>query len=893
MASRYGDCCMGAECSMPDKTVTFYHRCIKCSGFLHVVCGVTDMDDVTTCLKCVELNRKTVGGKSPRKAVVTFLEAQRTTGATTTTPDAATGTTEATTATPDADADDLPTTPTLTPPTPGALPPKTTSRKKQKRDGTETRIGLGKRIKVTRGDIFHVLSPNQRQHIPQDIGNSYPLFGTVIGGGGNKTAKKGWDIELDVLPADEKKVLNVSRNKLSVLAPGEDKNVEKHLTQSEKLHEIISEEEEKKKKMSPMNKCQADFAALSKDVRAEAKVFEMTYGKNPSECLQWEILGDQEHHIDNAFVPPTSSDVVNSCFDFEADLEKNFFDHIFPSVTGHAAIIDKYLADPRATYYETVKNHKITFLDDSEPDPDWKIKQCYLLIIAAAAELENGVENLWKSGMKRMRRSYPDFGRFMGINEMQAFCSAAPYAWADPQYWYLPERDTPWEMFLPCIYGFNDRRQRLIKTMMIMLDESMSGWRPKTSKLGGLPNITFEPRKPTPLGTMFRNGAECFSGILVFQDAVQAPEVQSRKEFYNEPSHLPGNPPITAHAAEVLRQVKGARIPKGGWVGGDSWFGSVLSAVEVKVQFSAYSTWVIKQNTDFFPMQALHSVLKARYGDRPAGHWVVFRATISGVTLIAVCYAWSHSSTTYFLSTCGSTNAAKTSYTTHFEDEFGTVGVKHIPQPSIKEWFYDFLPLIDEHNKHRQSLLRLEKKWPTKSCWFRLLTTLIGMCVVDMYRVYLNHDKRKYDKMDIIQFADEISLNLRPRTVKKAPTLAAALHTLKGQELRLERITNEFGETCRPPTDRQMRRGRATGNSITAHCFICRKYMKKQGTTNYVQTAFRCLDCKMPLCKADRTTEKRPMSCYYEHKCSEDSEIGCTDVSSRKRIFPKDKQLLL
>jgi len=542
---------MGAECSMPDKTVTFYHRCIKCSGFLHVVCGVTDMDDVTTCLKCVELNGKTVGGKSPRKAVVAFLEAQQTTGATSTTPDAATGTTEATTATPDADADDLPTTPTLTPPTPGALPPKTTSRKKQKRDGTETRIGLGKRIKVTRGDIFHVLSPNQRQHIPQDIGNSYPLFGTVIGGGGNKTAKKGWDIELDVLPADEKKVLNVSRNKLSVLAPGEDKNVEKHLTQSEKLHEIISEESEKKKKMSPMNKCQADFAALSKDVRAEAKVFEMTYGKNPSECLQWEILGDQEHHIDNAFVPPTSSDVVNSCFDFEADMEKNFFDHIFPSVTGHAAIIDKYLADPRATYYETVKNHKITFLDDSEPDPDWKIKQCYLLIIAAAAELENGVENLWKSGMKRMRRSYPDFGRFMGINEMQAFCSAAPYAWADPQYWYLPERDTPWEMFLPCIYGFNDRRQRLIKTMMIMLDESMSGWRPKTSKLGGLPNITFEPRKPTPLGTMFRNGAECFSGILVFQDAVQAPEVQSRKEFYNEPSHLPGNPPITAHAAEV------------------------------------------------------------------------------------------------------------------------------------------------------------------------------------------------------------------------------------------------------------------------------------------------------------------------------------------------------
>ena len=162
-----------------------------------------------------------------------------------------------------------------------------------------------------------------------------------------------------------------------------------------------------------------------------------------------------------------------------------------------------------------------------------------------------------------------------------------------------------------------------------------------------------------------------------------------------------------------------------------------------------------------------------------------------------------------------------------------------------------------------------------------------------MYRVYLNHDKQKYDKMDIIQFADEISLNLRVRTPRKAPTLAADLNTLKGQDMRLERISNELGEICRPPTIWQINLGRATGNSITAHCFICRKYMKKEGKTNYVQTAFRCSDCKMPLCKADRSSEKRPMSCYFEHKFSEDSDIGCSDVTSRRRNFPKEKQLLL
>ncbi len=101
------------------------------------------------------------------------------------------------------------------------------------------------------------------------------------------------------------------------------------------------------------------------------------------------------------------------------------------------------------------------------------------------------------------------------------------------------------------------------------------------------------------------------SGALVFQDVVQVPEIQSKKPYFNEASHLPGNPPITAHAAEVLCQVEGAKNPPGGWVGGDAWFVSVLSSVKVKVHFNVFSTWVIKQNTDFFPMQALHSVLTA------------------------------------------------------------------------------------------------------------------------------------------------------------------------------------------------------------------------------------------------------------------------------------------
>jgi hypothetical protein len=108
------------------------------------------------------------------------------------------------------------------------------------------------------------------------------------------------------------------------------------------------------------------------------------------------------------------------------------------------------------------------------------------------------VDNLWNSGPSGGRRDYPDFGQDMSKHEFKCFQSAAAF------YWYLDRRDKPWEVFLPCLVGFNERRRNLLKTVLLMLDKSMSGWRPKTSKLGGLPNYTFESRRPIPIGTMFK-----------------------------------------------------------------------------------------------------------------------------------------------------------------------------------------------------------------------------------------------------------------------------------------------------------------------------------------------------------------------------------------------------
>jgi hypothetical protein len=115
-----------------------------------------------------------------------------------------------------------------------------------------------------------------------------------------------------------------------------------------------------------------------------------------------------------------------------------------------------------------------------------------------------------------------------------------------------------------------------------------------------------------PLGTMFCNGVECISGVLVAQDVVQNPKMQSRKAFHGERSFLPDISDISAHTAEVLRLLESAKLPVGGWVEGDSWLGSTAAAVEVMRRFFVNSTWIIKQNQNWIPMKALFAVLKAR-----------------------------------------------------------------------------------------------------------------------------------------------------------------------------------------------------------------------------------------------------------------------------------------
>ena len=64
-------------------------------------------------------------------------------------------------------------------------------------------------------------------------------------------------------------------------------------------------------------------------------------------------------------------------------------------------------------------NDLIEFHDPDADDPDWRVKRCYTLLIAARSEMEYGMDNLWKRGKYNGRRSYLDFGHYVTITSFK------------------------------------------------------------------------------------------------------------------------------------------------------------------------------------------------------------------------------------------------------------------------------------------------------------------------------------------------------------------------------------------------------------------------------------------------------------------------------------------
>ena len=91
----------------------------------------------------------------------------------------------------------------------------------------------------------------------------------------------------------------------------------------------------------------------------------------------------------------------------------------------------------------------------------------------------------------------PHFEQYMPYSRFKDFRRFLPAIFVDE----MKKETDPWYQFSSAVDDFNEiHRSRVVCSWWIVADETMCAWRPRTTALGGLPNISFVIRKPEPLG---------------------------------------------------------------------------------------------------------------------------------------------------------------------------------------------------------------------------------------------------------------------------------------------------------------------------------------------------------------------------------------------------------
>jgi hypothetical protein len=156
----------------------------------------------------------------------------------------------------------------------------------------------------------------------------------------------------------------------------------------------------------------------------------------------------------------------------------------------------------------------------------------------------------------------------------------------------------------------------------------------------------------------------------------------------------------------------------------------------------------------------------------PGGvHIVLEGAHPNGQQLIALGYRYSTKKTLFFVfnAGAGSTRPGEP-YEMKFPTEFSNVGVRLVDRPDVVSKYFAQSNCIDKHNHVRQAELALEKCWVTQDPYFRLHTTIVGMNVVDCWKLAgfhglfeglpSNQYRREEHAMPIKKFAGILSYQL-------------------------------------------------------------------------------------------------------------------------------------
>jgi hypothetical protein len=227
---------------------------------------------------------------------------------------------------------------------------------------------------VYRNSLYHVLKDEAQKQSTKKYGNHRNFFGTIISGSG----KQGYNIQFDDLPVGNQVVYILRRNMLKVIPPDEE---EPEFDHARDLAEASVDVTPTVARNDPIKASADGFCTLDKDSLCGALTYDMRYGKEVGDKIVWRILRDSESmDLGMPDMDGTEQFKKDIDLDEDTDLGDVFFSEFFPCIVGHAAIIDDFHGSRRSHYYSKIQNDNIKFHDENAEDPDWKVKQAYLLL---------------------------------------------------------------------------------------------------------------------------------------------------------------------------------------------------------------------------------------------------------------------------------------------------------------------------------------------------------------------------------------------------------------------------------------------------------------------------------------------------------------------------------
>ena len=382
------------------------------------------------------------------------------------------------------------------------------------------------------------------------------------------------------------------------------------------------------------------------------------------------------------------------------------------------------------------------------------------IVIAARSFGRKG--NMWDRDEPEGCTKKVDLSEFMLEYRHGQIKRYIPYLWADNQ----RKGNDPWWQFSKAVDKFNEnRKNNVLASFIKVMDESMSAYRPQTTKNGNLPHITFLKRKPENLGTEFKVTADAATGIFLFL------EIQRGKHPMRDPNVVEYADVLKPTAACTKRMAKHTKreevsvtesnrddvnnvnsnnLLKETWLG-DSWFSSVPAAVGV-AEYGHY-IGVLKTAHARYPKTFIETTMQ----EWPAGsHLLLETKTPEGVDLLAIGYKYNKRKVNCFIATKGAGHTEEgVSYEARWKDNNGNTMSRDVPRPHIISKYFKHCNKVDLGNQSRQHDLKLEKCWITQDGYFRLVTTMAGCCITDAWKGYKHHlpSQHRHKKAGILEFS--------------------------------------------------------------------------------------------------------------------------------------------